>query len=132
MSVSILLPVSPSFHLCFVSPSISSYAATFRIMSAPCLFILSILYSYIDVSCSQIFIHLSLCSSTLWAHPPSSSFKQPGDNTSPEECAASVACRAAGSCSECIKLNGCGWSPVREKCFPAHPIAARKQGKQPQ
>eukprot|EP00435_Cladocopium_sp_Y103_P074066 s27_g46.t1 len=41
-----------------------------------------------------------------------------------EECAASVACRTAESCSECIKLGGCGWSPVREKCFPAHPIAS--------
>ena len=70
MSVSILLSVSPSFHLSFISPSssshvptfspsISSYVPTYHNMSAPCLFILGIIaYFYIDVSCYMIFAML--------------------------------------------------------------------------
>jgi hypothetical protein len=76
MFVSILLPVSPSFHLSLISPSF--YVPTFHNMSAPCLFIFGIIvYFYIYVSCYKIFIraHLSLCSSTLSGHP-SSSFLQ--------------------------------------------------------
>ena len=43
-----------------------------------------------------------------------------------EDCAVEgTACRSAESCADCINLSGCGWSVVREKCFPAHPVAAR-------
>ena len=74
MSVSIILPVSPSFHFSSVSSSISSYVHTFHNMSAPCLFILGIIvYFDIDVSYKKSsYLHLSLCSSTLSGHPSSS------------------------------------------------------------
>ena len=77
-SVSILPPVPPSFHLSSFSLSISSYVPTFHNMSAPCLFIASIMvYCYTFASCYKIFLlHLSLCSSTLSGHP-SSSFVRP-------------------------------------------------------
>ena len=58
MSVSILLPVSPSSCRSFIPPSISSHVPTFHNMSAPCLFILGIivyLYIHIFVSCYKIF-----------------------------------------------------------------------------
>ena len=32
-------------------------------------------------------------------------------------------CRDAGTCTHCTGIAGCGWSPVRRRCFLAHPIA---------
>ena len=63
MSVSILLPVSPSFHLSFISPSISSYVLTFHNI------LRIIVYFYIYVF---MLLDLSLCSSTLSGHQSSS------------------------------------------------------------
>ena len=52
----------------------------------------------------------------------------------PEQCehAAYAACRQATSCLQCVRLDGCGWSLVRQACFPAHPIATIDSCEEPQ
>eukprot|EP00913_Durusdinium_trenchii_P024351 g22861.t1 len=43
------------------------------------------------------------------------------DSAEPSSCAAD--CRSAASCDQCVQLTGCGWSVVRQQCFPGHPFA---------
>ena len=70
--------MSPSFHLSFLSPSISSYVPTFHNVSAPCLNILRIVV-YFNLYVIFVLI-LSLCSSTVSGHPSSSGCFWPWSN----------------------------------------------------